>query len=150
MKLIQLFFALLLITGITGCGDDDTTVTATSQTDRLVANNWQVLRVTDTNGNEISQSRLNATTRLLFVLTMQFRADGTVRALDPNQSNNVINGGTWSLTTDNTSIDVDVNGFEGNFPIVRLDRRKLILRQRAPVDGQKTDTDINLEFDPSL
>jgi len=150
MKLIQLFFALLLITGISSCGDDDGPVTAASQTDLLVANNWQVNRVTDANGNEISLSRLNATTRYLFDLNMQFRADGTVRALDPNQSNNVINGGTWTLTADNTSIDVDVNGFEGNFPVVRLDRRKLILRQRAPIDGQKTDTDINLEFDPSL
>jgi hypothetical protein len=60
----------------------------------------------------------------------------------------VINGGSWKLAADNKSIDVDVTGFKGNFPIVRLDRQKLILRQRAPVDGK--DADINLEFDPTI
>jgi hypothetical protein len=147
--MIRFLFSLLLITTLISCDDDTpSVVTAASQTELLVANNWQVYRVTDINSQLITESRLNATTRSLFALNMQFRANNTVRALDPRQSNNIVNGGTWKLTEDNKSIDVDVQGFDGNFPIVRLDRQQLILRQVAPVDGKKAD--INLEFKPSL
>lgn len=147
--MIRFLFTLMLVATLISCDDDTPAVaTAASQTELLVANNWQVYRVSDVNGNEITQNRLNATTRYLFDLNMQFRANNTVRALDPKQSNNIVNGGTWKLTEDNKSIDVDVQGFDGNFPIIRLDRQQFILRQTAPVDGKNAD--INLEFKPSL
>lgn len=150
MNSIRFFFALIVLAvTLNGCKkDDNATPTASSQTDLLIANNWRTTRVTTADGQEINANRLNLATQVLYALNMQFRADGSVRALDPNQSNKVVNGGSWKLAADNQSIDVDVTGFKGNFPIIRLDRSKLILRQRAPVDGK--DTDINLEFDPSL
>ncbi|GAB3512038.1 hypothetical protein GCM10027341_52310 [Spirosoma knui] len=150
MNTIRFLVAFLFIAGaLTSCKKDEgATPTTSSQTDLLVANNWRTVRVTNPDGQEISSSRLNLTTQVLYQLVMQFRNDGTVRALDPNQSNKVINGGSWKLAADNQSIDVDVTGFKGNFPIVQLNRTKLILRQRAPVDGK--DADINLEFDPTL
>ncbi len=139
----------MLLGSLTACQKDDPAApTATTQTERLVANNWQTTRVTTTDGQTINRNRLNLSTQVLFDLKMQFRADGRVSALDPNQSNQIINGGTWKLAADNQSIDVDVTGFKGNFPIVQLSRNKLILRQNAPVDGKATD--INLEFDPVL
>lgn len=147
----QLLYVLIVVlfTGLFGCGDDNNaTPTATSQTELLTANNWRTVRVTTPDGTEINPNRLNQSTQVLYDLNMQFRANGTVRALDPKQSNAVVNGGTWKLAADNQSMDVEVTGFRGNFPIVRLDRQKLILRQRAPVDGK--DADINLEFEPSL
>ena len=148
----RLFLLLLLISiGSTSCKKDDTpppTPTTTSQTDLLVAHNWIVTSVTTPSGQDINRSRLNVITQSLFALNMQFRADGTVRALDPNASNTVRNGGTWVLTPDNKSIDVVVTGLSGNFPIVQLDRSQLILRQTAPVDGKNAD--INLVFAPSL
>lgn len=144
-----LFLIVLLLTGLFGCGDDNNaTPTANSQTELLTANNWQMKRVTTPDGAEINPNRLNLATQVLYELNMQFRANGRVNALDPKQSNSVVNGGTWKLAADNQSMDVVVTGFSGNFPIVRLDRTKLILRQRAPVDGK--DADINLEFDPTL
>ena len=142
---------VLLLSSLTQCGSDNTnnpTPTETSQTDLLVANNWHTIRVSTPDGQELNKSRLNLATQVLFDLTMQFRNNGTVRALDPKQSNSVVNGGTWKLTTDNQSIDVDVQGFKGNFPIITLNKNKLVLRQRAPVDGK--DADINLEFEPTL
>lgn len=147
---LLLVFTLLLST-LTHCKKDDGATpapTAASQTDLLVANNWRTVRVSTPDGVEINKSRLNLATQVLYDLNMQFRNNGTVRALDPKQSNSVINGGTWKLTPDNQSIDVDVSGFKGNFPIIQLTKSKLILRQRAPVDGK--DADINLEFDPTL
>ncbi|GAB4036426.1 hypothetical protein [Spirosoma gilvum] len=149
---IRLLFVFTVLLGAqSGCKKDDGTtpvVTTASQTDLLIANNWRTVRVTDTNGQEINKSRLNLATQILYDLNMQFRNNGTVRALDPKQSNLVINNGTWKLATDNQSIDVVVTGFSGNFPIIQLTKTKLILRQRAPVDGK--DADINLEFDPSI
>ncbi|AQG79085.1 hypothetical protein [Spirosoma montaniterrae] len=144
--LLLLFVALA---SLTACKKDDpATPSAASQTELLVANNWQTSRVTTVDGQTINRNRLNIATQILFELKMQFRADGRVSALDPNQSNQIINGGTWKLAADNQSIDVDVTGFKGNFPIVQLSRSRLILRQNAPVDGKATD--INLEFDPVL
>ncbi|MVM37174.1 hypothetical protein GO730_05170 [Spirosoma sp. HMF3257] len=138
----------LLIT-LTYCtNDSNPTPTEASQTDLLVANNWRTVQVSTADGQAINKSRLNLATQVLYDLNMQFRNDGTVRALDPKQSNSVVNGGTWKLATDTKSIDVDVSGFKGNFPIIQLTKSKLILRQRAPVDGK--DADINLEFDPTL
>ncbi|GAB4017671.1 hypothetical protein EXU85_16555 [Spirosoma sp. KCTC 42546] len=140
----------LLLT-LTHCKKDDgnnPTPTEASQTELLVANNWRTVQVSTPDGQAVNKSRLNLATQVLYDLNMQFRNDGTVRALDPKQSNSVINGGTWTLATDNKSIDVDVSGFKGNFPIIQLTKSKLILRQRAPVDGK--DADINLEFDPTL
>lgn len=152
MKCIRLFLlSAILLTTLTQCKKDDGTIpvpTAASQTDLLVANNWRTVRVSTPDGVEINRSRLNLATQVLYDLNMQFRNNGTVRALDPRQSNSVVNGGTWTLASDFQSIDVDVSGFKGNFPIVTLNKNKLVLRQRAPVDG--TTTDINLEFDPTL
>ena len=143
-----LVFTVLFST-LTGCKKDDgATPTESSQTDLLVANNWVTTSVTTTDGQAINASRLGLESQVLFTLTMQFRADGTVRALDPLRSNTVVNGGSWKLAADNKSMDVDVTGFKGNFPIIQLTKSKLILRQNAPVDGKKTD--INLVFDPSL
>lgn len=153
MPIIRLLIVVTVLFGtITGCKKDDINTipepTVASQTDLLVANNWRTVRVSTPEGQEINKSRLNLTTQILFDLNMQFRNNGTVRALDPKQSNSVINGGTWTLATDNKSIDVNVTGFKGNFPIIQLTKNKLTLRQRAPVDGK--DADINLEFEPTL
>ena len=143
-----LLIALLLFGSLTGCKNEGgTTPTPGSQTELLVANNWRNSRVSTPDGQTINPNRLNLFTQGLFSLDMQFRANGTVRAID-SQSKQIINGGTWKFATDSKSIDVDVTGFKGNFPVVELSRTKLILRQRAPVDGK--DADINLEFDPSL
>lgn len=153
MSIIRLLLVVtVLFSTLTGCKKDDITTTieptVSSQTDLLVASNWRTVRVSTPGGQEINKSRLNLSTQILFDLNMQFRNNGTVRALDPKQSNSVINGGTWQLAADNKSIDVDVTGFKGNFPIIQLTKSKLTLRQRAPVDGK--DADINLEFEPAL
>ena len=148
---LRFLLAFLLLTSLLiGCKKDGGITPAptnSSQTELLVANNWQTTRVSTPDGQTINPNRLNLTTQSLFSLDMQFRANGTVRAID-RTSKQIINGGTWTLATDSKSIDVDVVDFKNNFPLVELSRAKLILRQRAPVDGKYAD--INLEFDPTL
>ncbi|MFD2572229.1 hypothetical protein ACFSUS_16420 [Spirosoma soli] len=146
--LVVAFVLVTLIIGCKGSGGETPEPTQASQTELLVANNWQTKQVTTPDGQEINEGRLNLVTQYLFGLNMQFRQDGSVRALDFKQSNKVVNGGSWALAADNKSIDVDVTGFKGNFPIVRLDRSNLILRQTAPVDGKNAE--INLVFVPAL
>ncbi|AKD55614.1 hypothetical protein [Spirosoma radiotolerans] len=152
MHTLRIFVLIsVLLVALISCKKDDgndPNPTAASQTDLLVANNWRTVRVTTPDGQEINKSRLNLNTQVLYDLNMQFRKDGSVRALDPSQSNSVVNGGSWKLTADNQSMDVDVQGFKGNFPIIQLTKSKLILRQSAPVDGKTSD--INLEFNPTL
>ena len=149
MTSLRFILITWLLSGtLTGCKNEGgTTPTTASQTELLVANNWLTTRVSTPDGQSISRNRLNLATQVLFDLDMQFRSNNTVRAID-RTSKQIVNGGTWKLATDSQSIDVDVTGFKGNFPIVELSRTKLILRQRAPVDGKNAD--INLEFDPSL
>ena len=146
-----LVFTSVLLSSLIGCKkDNDNTLapTAASQTELLVATNWQVTSITTPDGQLINYNRLNLVSQVLPQLRFQFRNDNSVRALDPAQSNAVKNAGTWYLAPDNQSMDVDVTGFKGNFPIVQLSKSKLILRQVAPVDGKNAD--INLVFDPSL
>ncbi|GAB3884788.1 hypothetical protein [Spirosoma agri] len=151
MKHLRIFVFLLVVSvSLLNCKKDngDTPApTAASQTELLVANKWLLSRVANTNDQTIGVGQMSATTLLLFELDMQFRDDNTVRAIN-HKTSQVINGGTWKLAADNLSMDVDVNGFKGNFPIVTLTRTKLTLRQRAPVSG--VESDINLEFTPSL
>ena len=152
---LQLFlFVGLFLTLLTGCKKEDNTTdpepTQSSQTDLLVANNWRTTSITTPDGQAINKSRLDLFSQSLFELNMQFRNNGRVNALDPTQGNVAVNGGTWKLATDNQSIDVDVTGFVGNFPIVQLTKNKLILRQdgKASIDGKKSD--VYLVFEPAL
>jgi hypothetical protein len=150
MKFIRVIFWFAMLSTVSmGCQEKENNPTPTpeSQTELLVANKWGLKRVANANDNTISTSQMNATTLLLFELSMQFSKDNTVLARNTKTSQ-VLNGGTWKLAEDNKSMDVDVNGFKGNFPILALSRTKLTLRQRAPVSG--VDTDINLEFEPIL
>ncbi|QKZ13799.1 DUF4822 domain-containing protein [Spirosoma sp. KUDC1026] len=147
-RLRFLLLCFVAIGSLVGCKDDNNNPTAGSQTELLVGNNWQVTDITNANGQSINRNQLSTTNQILFGLKFEFRNNNTVRAYDPNSSNSIVNQGTWTLASDNKSMDVDVSGFKGNFPIIELNRSSLILRQQAPVNG--TTTDINLVFAPSL
>ncbi|WP_420148230.1 hypothetical protein [Spirosoma sp.] len=143
--------ASLFLSLLSGCKKDDgSNPTPGEASELLVGNNWRATSITTTNGQEINKNRLDLFTQSLFELNMQFRSNGRVNATDPLQANSVVNGGTWTMASDSQSIDVDVTGFKGNFPIVQLTKNKLILRQddKASVDGQKTN--IHIVFDPVL
>lgn len=127
-------------------GNEPDTSTAT-RLELITASNWQLNQLTDASGKVINPQQTNLTTQVLFGLDFQFRNDNIVRALD-RTTKQIVNGGDWKFTSDNTGVDVKVTGFNGVFPIGELSRQKLVLKNKIPVNG--VEQEANLEFKPSL
>lgn len=143
-----LFFAIGLLTHCKSDTDTPGPVTSASQTELLVANPWRVDRVTDTGGKAIPTSQLDLQTTALFFMDFQFNNNKIVRAID-RTTKQVLNAGDWTLTADNTAIDVKVTGFKGVFKLVELTKTSLILQQEGvKVNGVKQDA--NIVFVPSI
>ncbi|MBO0947849.1 hypothetical protein [Fibrella forsythiae] len=136
----------LLLTGLTSCKKSEADQIA-ARADLLVANDWRLTRITDTNGTIIAVNRLGVGALALNFADIQFTNKNVARAID-RTTKQILNGGTWYLVQNNEALDVNVNGFAGIFPIIALSRTQLIIRQNTTVDGQKTD--VNLEFAPSV
>ncbi|HEY0108409.1 MAG TPA: hypothetical protein VGB67_02210 [Fibrella sp.] len=144
----RLFFLfIILFSGLASCKKDESTQAVAARADLLVANDWRLSRITDTNGSAIAVNRLGIGALALNFADIQFTDKNVARAID-RSTKQIINGGTWYLIQNNEALDIKVTGFTGIFPIIDLSRTKLIIRQNTTVDGQKTD--VNLEFAPSV
>ncbi|TAE32944.1 MAG: hypothetical protein EAZ91_03535 [Cytophagales bacterium] len=143
-----LFFAIGLLTQCKSDTDTPGLVTPASQTELLVANTWRVDRVTDTGGKAINTAQLGLETAALLFLDFQFTNANIVRAID-RTTKQIRNAGDWTLTADNTAINVKVTGFNGVFKLVELTKNSLILQQEGvQVNGVKQAA--NLVFVPSI
>ena len=144
----RLFFLfIILFSGLASCKKDESTQAVAARADLLVANDWRLSRITDTNGSAIAVNRLGIGALALNFADIQFTDKNVARAID-RSTKQIINGGTWYLIQNNEALDIKVTGFTGIFPIIDLSRTKLIIRQNTTVDGQKTD--VILEFAPSV
>ena len=141
-----LLFSLLFIC-LVSCKKSDETQAVAARGELLVANNWRLARVTDPAGNAIAVNRLGVSALALNFADIQFTDRNIARAID-RSTKQIINGGTWYLVQNNTTLDINVTGFAGNFPIIDLIRTRLIIQQNTTVDGMKTD--VYLEFAPSV
>lgn len=146
MNPIRFVFVLILLTSVIACKKDDS-VTAEGRTELLVASNWRLDRITDTNNGSIALNRLGVQALALNFADIQFTNNNVARAID-RSSKQIINGGTWYLVENNASLDVNVTGFKGVFPIIALTRTRFAIRQTTKVDG--VDTPVNLEFTPAI
>jgi len=140
----RILLTLLLLAGLVSCRD--TSVEADREV-LLVAMPWKLNRVTDAQGQAIPLSRLNVQTQALFGMDFQFRENNITRATD-RLTRQVLNGGTWFLRDNNTALDIEVSLFKGRFPLVDLNRSKLVLQNKMPINGVESDT--NLEFVPAF
>ena len=127
--------------------DEPIQPTPAARTEVLVANKWRMERITSPNGTVIPVNQLGVSALALNFIDIQFTDANIARAID-RSTKQIINAGSWKLTTDSQGLDVDVTGFKGIFPIIELTRTRLILRQNTTVNGVKTD--VNLEFIPSV
>lgn len=146
MKRLHLFgWLLTLVVLVSACKKDDPGVQ--DRAALLTANSWKLARVTDAQGQNISQNRMGVETQALFSLEFQFRPNNVTRATD-RLTRQVINGGTWYLVENNSAIDVEITQFKGRFPVRELTRNQLILGTKIPLNNQQTDA--NLVFEPSI
>lgn len=139
-----LFFCLSLI----AC--KKTTVEAEKTTsEKLMANDWQLDRYTNTSGKTLSNVEVGSQAAGLYSMLFRFQANNITKGVEKT-SKQVINAGSWYLKENNTIIDIAVIGFGGKFKIVEISSKKLILQ---------TDTNnlifgignvVNLEFYPAL
>lgn len=147
MKITFLKVLIVSIVFLQGCKKDESPTSEATRMELITSTNWQLDRLTDTSGKVINPTQTNLTTQVLFGLDFQFRNDNIVRAIDKT-TKQIVNGGDWKFTDDNTAVDVNVTGFKGKFSIGELTRQKLVLKNKIPVNG--VDQDANLEFKATL
>ncbi|CCH01909.1 hypothetical protein FAES_3903 [Fibrella aestuarina BUZ 2] len=147
MHFARLILIVALFVGAVSCKNDNGVVTLEGRTELLAANNWRLDRINDTSGGTIALNRLGVQALALNYADIQFTSNNVARAID-RSSKQIINGGTWYLVEDNASLDVNVTGFKGIFPIIALSRTRFAIRQTTKVDG--VDTPVNLEFVPAI
>ncbi|MFN8356240.1 MAG: hypothetical protein U0Y10_17415 [Spirosomataceae bacterium] len=146
MKRISFWLLAFASVLLFNCKGDDSP-SAQTRTELIKASGWQLSRITTTDGQTVANSKLNASTLIIYALDIQFKDNNVVRAAD-KVSKQIINAGTWTFIESDTKIDVNVTGFSGKFEVVELTTTKLVLRNKIPVSG--VDTDGNMEFVPSL
>ena len=149
MKSLAIFFILgISFWGLSCTKTTDSPATEVETTTRtLVTNPWKIDRVTDASGNVINTSNLPAESRALFGINIQFNEDKTVRAIDPT-SKSIVNGGSWDFADNQQALNIDVSQLKGLFPIVKLERSRMVLRNKVQFNGLAFD--VNLELVPAL
>ncbi len=126
---------------------DDPAAQAQTTIEALINNPWKIDRITDVSGNVINTNSLPTESRAMFGVDIQFNEDKTVRAIDPT-SKLVVNGGSWDFLDNQQTLDIDVSQLKGKFPIVKLERSRMVLRNKIMFQG--IGFDVNLELVPSL
>ncbi|WP_367913141.1 hypothetical protein [Leadbetterella sp. DM7] len=120
------FFALIL----TACKDPNIGAEDKTTSELLVAHGWQLDKYTDTQGTTISDGQLNSSARMLYGLAFEFKASQEVRGIDKT-TKTVVNRGKWAIETDQTTLDIDIVGFEGDFEIVQINNTSMILNAKT-------------------
>lgn len=115
----------------------------------LSLNSWKLERYTDKNGKAINNSSLNISAIALFGLIFEFRSDKETRAID-RLTKNILNRGTWALLSSDKVIDINIDGFKGQFKIIKIFKGKLTLQAATGNFLSGIGSEINMEFSESL
>jgi hypothetical protein len=139
-------FAILFLLG--SCGkDSDDPAKPTEKSKILVNYPWLMSSVTDLKGVTIPSNQLNLETRSISEMEIQFLQNNVVKAKDKN-SQQVSNGGTWTLKEDTNILDIKITGFSGTFGVEEISNSKLRLKSKMPVNGVEVET--IMVFDPVI
>jgi hypothetical protein len=149
-KYILLCSLICFCLQITGCKTKKTVIPQVDVLSTITKNTWLIDRYTDTNKQTVSDGKLNVSAKLMYGLEFEFKTNFQVRALD-KVSRSVFNAGTWSVTSDNKVIKIDIPGIKDDFQLVELSVNKMILQPNEkvfPVVDNKTK--VYMEFIPKL
>ncbi|ADQ16625.1 hypothetical protein Lbys_0879 [Leadbetterella byssophila DSM 17132] len=120
------FFALIFL----ACEDPNVGSEDAPKKELISKRSWQLDKYTTTSGNTISDGQLNSAAKMLYGLAFTFSANGSVQGLD-KVSKNIINKGVWTIEEDDTTLDIDIDGFEGEFEIVRINNTSMVLKAKT-------------------
>lgn len=66
---------------------------------------------------------------MLYGLAFQFKADSEVRGVD-KISKAVINKGVWTIEESDKTLDIDIDGFAGDFEVVQINHTSMTLKAK--------------------
>ncbi len=115
----------------------------------LSLNSWKLERYTDQNRKAINNSSLNISAIALFGLVFEFRSDKETRAVD-RLTKNILNRGTWALLSSDKVMDINIDGFKGQFKIINISKGKLTLQAATGNFLSGVGSEIYMEFSESL
>ncbi|MCF0042583.1 hypothetical protein [Dyadobacter fanqingshengii] len=141
LLIAPLFLALLLVACDKNKKENPNPTPEPSEKDKILINYpWRMSTVTDLTGKAIPFNQLNAQTQAIKeVMDIQFLQNNVTKAIDQG-SKQVINGGTWYLKNENTTLDIKISGFSGEFGVEELTNSKLRLKSKMPVSGVEQET----------
>lgn len=123
-------FVLFLSVILLSCEDPNTDAKDGTTSELLVAHGWQLEKYTNTQRNPINESSLNTGAKLLYGLAFEFKSNNEVRGLDKG-SRSIINRGTWGLSEDNKTLNIDIVAFSGDFNVINITNNSMTLSAKT-------------------
>lgn len=136
------FIALIFL----GCTDPNVGAADSERVDLISKRSWQLEKYTNTSGSTISDGQLNSSARLLYGLAFTFnKKNRTVQGM-AKTNKEIINRGTWDIESDNETLNIDIDGFSGEFEIVNLNNTTMVLKSKTDNPDIGVGSEVHLVF----
>lgn len=139
-RIFTLLPVLLVLFLVSACKDKDNNATPQpTEMDKILVNYpWALKDVTDLSGKAIPAGQWDATAKALPSMNFEFQAGNKVVARGIGDAQ-VVNGGTWYIIQEGKILDININGFKGEFGLQELTNSKMRLSRKMPVNGVEQD-----------
>lgn len=122
--------------------------TVQTPTDKIAAFQWKIDRFTLADKTTVIDATLfNDNAKYINSFTYIFTSDGKVKSYDKDTKQAGAYG-TWAFSSDASSVDVNIQGLVGTFPVIELTSTSMILQNMAKYNGQNIA--FNMVFVPVL
>ena len=140
-----IFLLVFLALNIISCKKDVVDPIPTNTNELISLNGWQLKRYSDSNGKTVGNSSLNISAIALYGLVFEFKDTKETRAID-KITKNIVNRGTWELMSSNTILDINIDGFKGQFKLISISKGKMTLQASTGNFLSGVGDVINMEF----
>ncbi len=118
---------LLLLFGLNSCKLIDKIKPNSSKSSLISYSLWKLETLRDSEDKDLKNDNLPAQAKGLYGLDFDFKANKIVRALDRG-SKQVLGQGTWALSADEQTINIDLPEFKGDFKVVQLSSKSFLIQ----------------------
>jgi hypothetical protein len=142
-KILYLFLVFLTFS----CAKETTPdpVNAKSDAIKSAASGWTVDKFTTVDGTPIDPKLFTGDAKFISELIYVFDNTGIVRSYD-KVSKQAQAYGTWGLVENDTKLDIKIQGIQGTFGVIELNKQQMILRNNIKYNN--TDIPVNMVFVP--